>query len=82
MCSRFLRLVVPRFQSGVFRHWWSQLVGHRVVLIETLQPHHSPDMGSQNDNRADQVNATVKQYLKTRDTLDSQNLDFAVMFFF
>ena len=73
MCSRFLRLVVPRFQSGVFRHWWCQLVGHRVVLIETLQPHHNPDMDNQNDNRADQVNATIKTYLKTQDTSDKDN---------
>ena len=54
---------IPVFvQSGVFRHWWCQLVGNRVVLIETLQPinpRHSPGMDNQNDNNADQVNATM-----------------------
>ena len=40
------------------------MVGHRVVLIETLLPHHSPDLDNQNDNRADQINATSETYLK------------------
>ena len=40
MCSRFLRLVVPRFQSGVFRHWWCQLVGHRGLSLS--EPSVSP----------------------------------------
>ena len=74
----------PDSRVECFGIWWCQLVGNRAVLIEILQPHHSPDMDNQNENRADQVNTTLRK-CQTRDTSDKVKvriLTFAVMFFF